>query len=120
MRTLHATLAFTSVSFFIIRAGGRLTHAAWLSRRWARTAPHLIDTLLLLMGVGLLIRLGLWPHQLPWLSAKLVALLGYIGLGMVAMKLQGPRWLVVIATLGALSVFAYMLAVAFSKQPWPL
>lgn len=119
MRTLHATLAFTSVSFFIIRAGGCLAEAAWLSRRWARTVPHLIDTLLLLMGVGLLLRLGLWPHQLPWLSAKLVALLGYIGLGMVTMKLRGPRWAVLVAMLGALLVFAYMLSVAFSKQIWP-
>jgi len=119
MRTLHATLAFTSVSFFIIRASGRLISAAWLTKRWARTVPHLIDTLLLLMGVGLLIRLGLWPHQMPWLSAKLFALLGYIGLGMVAMKVQGSRWLVLAATLGALSMFAYMLSVAYSKQLWP-
>lgn len=119
MRALHATLAFTSLGFFVTRASARLMRATWVRRRWARTLPHVIDTLLLSMGVGLLFRLGLWPHQLPWLSAKLIALVGYIGLGMVVMKLQGPRWIVLVTMISAILVFTYMLSVAFSKQVWP-
>ncbi|WP_223787449.1 SirB2 family protein [Marinicella meishanensis] len=82
-----------------------------------RMMPHAIDTLLLLSGVTLAVMIALVPWQVPWLGAKLLALLAYIGLGTVAMKRRGwAQWLgYVLATLAVI----YMVLVATQKQPWP-
>lgn len=82
-----------------------------------RVAPHVIDTILLATGVGMLVLLGVSPWKIPWLSAKLLALLLYIGLGMVAMKSRQP--INVLAYVLATLVFFYMLLVAVSKSPTP-
>jgi uncharacterized membrane protein SirB2 len=44
-------------------------------RRWMRTWPHVIDTLLLVSGIWMAVNLHLGPANSPWLTAKIVALL---------------------------------------------
>jgi hypothetical protein len=48
--------------------------------------PHINDTFLLLFGVLLAVTLQMSPGQQPWLMAKLIALVIYIGLGVMALK----------------------------------
>ena len=55
--------------------------------------------------------------QTPWLLAKLIALLAYIILGAVALR-RGPTLQIrLIAFVGALSAFAYVVGAALSKSP---
>ena len=79
-----------------------------------------IDSLLLLSALALATVSGQWPLQQAWLSAKLAALLLYIGLGMVALH-WGRNLVERGAALGAaILTFGYIVAVASSRQvmPW--
>ena len=117
MLKLHVILALVSVGGFVLRLGWSLTDTAMLQRKVVRIAPHVIDTVLLLTGVWMALNL---PDGLltTWLLAKLVALLGYIGFGVLALRAQGAlKWL---GAAGALLCVGYIFLVAFSRSPLPL
>lgn len=117
VKHLHMTAAGASLALFLVRAWWSVTGSPRLARRWVRVLPHLIDTLLLGLGVWLMASLALWPHQQPWLAAKLLGLLAYIGLGTLAIK-RGPTPLARgLAALAALAVFAYMVGAAVRHSP---
>ena len=79
------------------------------------TLPHINDTLLLITGITLAIITGFNPLVHTWLAAKLVALVFYIGFGMLALKANGAKSLVGYALATAAIVF--MLFTAITKNP---
>jgi|TARA_R100000501_G_C2617150_1_gene110647 uncharacterized membrane protein SirB2 len=118
-KNLHITLAALSLSLFLIRAMYSVRESPQLERRWAKVLPHLVDTLLLICGLTLMVLLKAWPHQTPWLSAKLIALCFYIGIGTMAIKrARTPRGRALFTFL-AILVFAYMASVAITKTASP-
>ena len=54
-----------------------------------------------------------------WLTAKVVGLLFYIGLGTVALKRGRTRRARIAAWLAAQAVFFYIVAVALTRNPLP-
>lgn len=88
-----------------------------LQHRVAKVLPHVVDTLLLGSALALLFVLHLSPLTQPWLSAKIIALLLYIGLGMVALRFGQSNTTKVCACLLALLTAGYMVSVAYSKNP---
>ena len=61
--------------------------------------------------------LRLAPGSTPWLLAKIMGLLLYIGLGMVALRPGQPLTRRVLAWLAALATFAWIVSVAMTKSP---
>ena len=92
-----------------------------LSRRWVRIAPHVIDAGLLASGVAMAFVLRISPLEHAWLGAKLLALVAYVALGVVALRPGRPRSVRVPALAGALAMAAYILATALAHDPvpWP-
>jgi len=90
-----------------------------LRRRWMRTWPHFIDTVLLISGIWMAINLHAHPGNSPWLGAKIVALLAYIGLGFVALRMGRSPAVRTTALLGALACFAYIVMVAMTRSVTP-
>ena len=88
-----------------------------LRHRVTRIAPHIIDTLFLASGIALVFSIDLRLLQSPWLLAKLVGLLCYIGLGMVALRFGRTPETRLLAFIGAVAAFAYIVGVALSKSP---
>ena len=86
LKSLHVSLALVSGALFALRALWSVTGSSWLKRPWVRVLPHLLDTLLLAAGLSLMVLTAQWPHQTPWLAAKLTALLAYIGFGSLALR----------------------------------
>ncbi|MCG6656883.1 SirB2 family protein [Halomonas campisalis] len=117
IKHLHMTTAGLSLALFILRAWWSVREAPALQRRWVKVLPHLNDTLLLTLGVVLMTLLSMWPHQHPWLAAKIVALLLYIGLGTVAIKRGATPVIRGAAALAAVAVFLYMLGAAVHSDP---
>jgi uncharacterized membrane protein SirB2 len=117
IKLVHQLLVGLTVAGFAARSAGRLAGAEWVGSRAARTLPHLVDSLLLLSGVWMLWLLRTSPHQLPWLAAKLVGLLVYVGLGVVALREGTPRRTRWAATVLALCTVAWMVSVARAKHP---
>lgn len=117
IKHLHITTATLSLLFFVVRAWWSVRESSWLQRRWVRVLPHVNDTLLLTLGVLLMVMLRMWPQHHPWLAAKLIALLLYIGLGTLAIKRGRSPAVRGGAALAAVATFAYMLGAALNHSP---
>jgi len=109
--------AFLSIGGFTLRGYWMLTDDARLRQRAARLLPHLLDTVLLGSAIGMLVIWQVNPFSLNWLSAKIIALLLYIGLGMVAFRFGRTLQIRQVAFGMALLTAVYILAVAFTKSP---
>jgi uncharacterized membrane protein SirB2 len=107
-----------SVAGFCLRGAAGLAGAAWVNGRAAKTLPHLVDTVLLASALLLAWMLRLGPQNAPWLLAKIVGLLVYIGLGVVALRPGRPRSLRLGAWLLALATVGWIASVAVTKDPW--
>jgi uncharacterized membrane protein SirB2 len=88
-----------------------------LKVRWIKIVPHVVDATLLASAIVLAVQLGLSPSDNPWLLAKIVALVLYIGIGVVALRVGRTKQIRIIAWLAALLVFSYIVAVAVTKSP---
>ena len=116
-KQLHLLFVLLSLAGFVLRGLLLLLESSLLYRRWMRTWPHIIDTLLLIFGL-LLLYYGPWSMNHLWLQIKMVLLLVYIGLGVVALRpgrigritRVNAWWLGVV-------VFLYMMALAHFKHP---
>jgi uncharacterized membrane protein SirB2 len=117
LKHFHMACAGFSGSFFFIRGMWMLAGSPLLQRRWVKTVPHLVDSLLLASAIAL----AAWSHQypgpMPWLTAKVVALVAYILLGAVALKYGRSKPVRAAAWVAALATFAYIVTVAVTKNP---
>ena len=110
LKLVHLSCAFVSVGGFFLRGCWMLTGNSRLRWRITRTLPHVIDTLLLASAVGMLLIWRVSPLDVDWLSAKLLALLLYIALGMVALRFGRTRRQRATAWSLALCAVGYMFA----------
>jgi uncharacterized membrane protein SirB2 len=69
-------------------------------------------------GLGMLAG-ARWVSPLTdaWLAAKLIGLLAYVGLGLIALRFGRTRAVRATAWAGALLAFAYIVSVALTKDP---
>ena len=91
-----------------------------LQQRWVKVTPHIVDSVLLISAVTLAVQLSISPLANPWLLAKIVALLLYILLGVIAIKRGKTKTIRLYAWLAAQVVFVYIVSVALShnSMPW--
>ncbi len=61
-----------------------------LNHRLITLAPHFVDTVLLISGIGLTLIIGQYPITHHWLTIKMLLLVAYIVCGMKAMKSTQP------------------------------
>jgi uncharacterized membrane protein SirB2 len=123
LKAIHVSAVMLSFCGFAARGAGVLHDAAWVRHRLARTLPHVIDTVLLLSALGMLWLVRLPPWEVPWLRAKIVGLVLYIILGVLALRPARTRssgrsrGVRLAAWIGALAVFGYIVSVALTKSP---
>jgi uncharacterized membrane protein SirB2 len=117
VKTIHQAAVALSFTGFFARGLGLLTGADWVQGRAAKTLPHVVDSVLLLSALTLAWMLRINPVAAPWLLAKIVGLLVYIGLGMVALKPTRPAGVRTAAWIAALATFGWIVSVAMSKSP---
>ncbi len=108
---LHLLFVMLSLGSFLGRVALTQYRPEMMQLKWVNIAPHAINGVVLLTGFSLAFS---YPGEHGWIAAKLVALLGYVGLGILALKRTDmTRWY---AFGGALLCFAYMLKVAVTKS----
>ncbi|GMR20375.1 MAG: SirB2 family protein [Gammaproteobacteria bacterium] len=120
VKSIHVLCALLSISGFIVRGIWMIQGSPQLQRRWVKIAPHIIDTILLGSAIILVVSLQQYPFVHGWLTAKVVALLLYIMLGVMALRPNHHRPQRIMAWCAALTVYAYIVAVAVTRQPVPL
>jgi uncharacterized membrane protein SirB2 len=117
LKSIHVMLAYLTVIGFVVRGIWSLTDSAWRSQKWVKITPHVIDTLLLVIGVAMAVQLSISPVE-GWLAAKLAGLLAYIGFGVLTMRATTAR-MKTLGFIAALASVGYIFAVAFARDPWP-
>jgi uncharacterized membrane protein SirB2 len=117
VKMIHMSAVGVSFCGFFARGIGTLRGATWARGRTARTLPHVVDTVLLASAIALAWMLRLNPLETPWLLAKIVGLVVYIGLGMVTLRPGRPAAVRTGAWVAALLVFVYIVSVAVTKHP---
>lgn len=87
-----------------------------LAQRWIRIVPHVNDTVLLGAAIALVVGSDIYPWTAPWLLAKVIALVLYIGVGMIALHAAATMRVRAIAWIAAQMVFLYIVSVAVTKR----
>lgn len=117
LKYAHMVAAVTSISGFMLRGYWMLVDSKKLQQPVARIAPHIIDTVFFLAGIGLIWLLHLEPLKQPWLIAKFTGLIVYVLLGTLAIRRGPTKQIRTIALVGAVAVFAYIVGVALTRSP---
>jgi uncharacterized membrane protein SirB2 len=120
IKSAHIGLVLLSGGLFALRGLLVLLGQRWANAAAVRYLSYTIDTALLTAALMLLVVLKLNPFTTPWLLTKLVLLVLYIVLGVMALKRArstAQRWSYYLA---ALASFGFMYTVARAHQPWGL
>ena len=114
LKSIHMLFILLSVGSFISRIMLAQFNPDTLRIKVLKIAPHVIDTILLLSGIGLVFQGNWMAGEYGWIISKLVMLIAYIGFGVMAMRSTGiKRW---IAFVLALTCFGYILSIAITKH----
>ena len=116
IKYIHVTSVVLSGALFFLRGLWMMRDSAMLDRRWVKIAPHCIDTVLLASALTLAIWSAQYPFVQTWLTAKILALVGYVLLGSVALKRGRTKAIRVGAFFAALLTFFYIVVVAITRQ----
>jgi uncharacterized membrane protein SirB2 len=118
IKMLHIACATLSATGFACRGALMLIDSPLLTKRWLRIVPHVNDTILLTAAIALAVMLGQFPLTHSWLTAKVVGLCVYIGLGTMALGRRYDKRVRALCWLAAMAVFGYIVSVAISKDPY--
>ena len=113
---LHLTAVGLSILLFVVRFLWSQFDRSVLDKKWAKVLPHIIDTILLLSAAWLCVLISQYPFQADWVTFKVIGVVAYILMGMVALKWSrtvAMRW---VGFIGALAWIAVIGKVAVTKQ----
>lgn len=119
IKTVHVATVILSGSLFLLRG---LAVQAGTGSEWAMAAPvrylsYGIDTVLLTAALMLLTILPAAVYSNGWLVVKLLLLVAYIALGIVALKRGRTRRTRLACFVGALTLYGSMLLIARTHDP---
>jgi len=119
LKGLHVACAVASYTLFFMRGIWSFSDSPIMRQRWVKIVPHVVDTLLLALAIALTIATHQYPFVDGWLTAKVLGVLLYIGLGFVALKYGKTKSVRVLAWLMAQTVFVYIVLVAINHNALP-
>lgn len=118
LKHVHVGAVVISLALFVLRGCWMLAGSRLLDTRLSRIVPHIVDTILLASAIALSVVLGQYPFVQGWLTAKVLGLLGYIALGMIALRRGRTRAIRAAAFAGALVVFGWIVMTARAHAPY--
>ncbi|RKZ90253.1 MAG: regulator SirB [Gammaproteobacteria bacterium] len=117
VKYIHVTAITLSISGFIFRVVLKLNNSPSQTKYWFKKLPHKVDILLLASALTMVYILGVNPLTTYWIAEKIIGLLLYIMLGMVALRWGRTKNIRIIAAGMAVMVFSYIVYVAHYKAP---
>lgn len=119
---VHALAVLLSLAGFVLRGIWMMRDSTMLKARWVKITPHVVDTILLLSALGAAWVL-FWQHGAhpTFLTVKIVGLVGYIVLGLIALRLGKTKAVRASAWVLAIVLFLYVAAIGvYHTHPGPL
>ncbi|QDX81054.1 hypothetical protein B9N43_07225 [Denitratisoma sp. DHT3] len=117
LKQVHSICAVLSISGFFTRGVLMFRASPWFKSRTLRRAVDLNDTVLLSAAVAMVVLSGQYPFVVGWVTAKVVGLLAYIGLGLVAFRFGRTPPVRLAGWIAALATAGYIVSVAILKDP---
>lgn len=119
VKSLHIALVLVSGALFALRGGAAaLFGARWPRHAWIRYGSYTIDTFLLTSAAMLATMLPRALFANGWLTVKLVLIVVYIVLGVVAMRPSHQRTVRTACYVAALVAFIAIIGIARLHHPW--
>lgn len=117
LKQIHIMLAFSTVVFFVIRFSLNEFNKNIIRHRFFKTAPHVVDTFLLITGIMLAWAYKVTPLDAMWFLVKIILIMFYIICGFIAMKSMSRKKRFSSAILGFL-LFITAIYLAQQKPFW--
>lgn len=112
----HMALAFLSLLLFVGKTGWLFTGKSFGAARIPLLVlPHLIYTGLLFFGIALAVFAKMSLMSNGWLLAKLICLVAYIGVGVLATRPSINHTVRLAALFGGIALFFAMVWLAMAK-----
>ena len=121
LRLVHIAAVFASGGLFFLRGltmfAGPQWAAAWAMAMPVRLLSYTIDTVLLTAALMLMTVVQQYPFVDGWLTVKVLLLVVYIVLGLIAFRFARTASGRVGAFVAALCVYGYIISVAWLHDP---
>lgn len=117
IRLVHIVTVLASGGLFFLRGIGLFAGRAWPKIAPVRYLSYSIDTLLLVAALLLAMIIGQYPFAQAWLTAKVLLLVAYIALGILAFRAGRPLKVRLACWLLALATFAFIISIARTRSP---
>jgi uncharacterized membrane protein SirB2 len=114
---VHVGCVALSGALFAVRGLMRIADLPGANHRALRWMSYVIDSTLLGAAILLSVVVRQYPFVDGWLTAKVLLLLLYIGLGTIALKRARSRTGRAAACIAALLTFGYIVGVAIAHDP---
>ncbi len=114
---VHMSSVVFTLIFFVLRGIWMMQGSALLKKKWVKVLAPAIDTVLLVSAIAQAIKISQYPFVDHWLTAKVLVLVIYIMLGMIALNYGKTKGIRITAWVGALFCFAYIASVAVTHNP---
>lgn len=115
---VHKIAVLLSIVGFFGRGIGHIFQQNWVTKKPVKILPHIVDTLLIVSAFAIVFASG-YSFSDPWIIVKIVGLIAYVGLGLMAFRFAKTRGAKALYWLLTLGVLFYLVAVAVHKQAWP-
>ncbi len=115
LKLIHIVTAVLSILGFMLRGIWMMQSSPMLAKKPVKIIPHINDTFLLASAIALVVITAQYPGPAAWINAKIIGLVLYIVLGVIALKRGKTKTIRIIAWLAAIAVFAFIMSTAFSK-----
>lgn len=117
-RLVHVVAVLTSGTLFFARGFAiNFFGARWPMRAPVRYLTYTVDTILLAAALVLTTIIRQYPFANGWLTAKLLLLVVYIGLGSFALKRGRTANIRIVTWVAALAVYLFIVGVARAHDP---
>lgn len=126
IKNAHVGMTYTTILLFVLRGLYRLLWQQRVNPLWKKYTDrlsYLVDSLLLAFAIMLLFMLGLNPLNTAWVGSKLIWLLVYIALGVVAFRQAHNlvlRWLAFVLATGCWWMMYQTARLHMAFWQWPL
>ena len=111
-------VALSGALFFTRAFASNVLGASWTMSAPLRYLSYSIDTTLLTAALMLMTITHQAPFVTPWLTVKVLLLVGYIVLGSYALKRGRTRAMRVMCSIAALALLAFVVTIAIAHSPW--
>ncbi len=117
MKLLHVGTALLTIAGFLLRGFWMMSGSSLLDRKLTRVLPHIIDTVFLVSGIYLVVKIGSGVLIETWMLFKIAGLIAYIVLAVIALRRGRTAAVRTTAFVAAVAVFAYAYGVAVAGSP---